>query len=257
LNQFDRLRTVSLDRAFCIAADGKHEDAVFDVKSGQVLARLQAPEVDPGLHGGFFSPNASHYVMQDRSCDDKEVDTVFAIPKGKRLWQLSFANHVGTGCWTFSTDESRVAFLETSTETIHVRDMATGEFLRQLGKYRGSVVLALSPNGNMLAVWQQGRRSVEIRDLRTGKNYRSLALEQNARAGDHACLLWPADSRMLAVGGLDNSVRLWELASGQVRRELRGHLARANCLAFSPDGKLLASGSDDTTLLIWKMIPDK
>jgi WD40 repeat protein len=255
--RFDGLQTVSMDGTICIAADGKHKDAVFDVKSGRVLARLKAPARDPGLHGGFFSPNSSHYVMQDRSCDGKEVDTVFAIPKGKRLWQLSCDRHVGTCCWTFSTDESRVAFLETSTGMIHVRDTATGELLRQLGNYRGSVALALSLKGNMLAVWEPGRRSVEIWDLRTGKNNRSLALEQEAKAGDHACLQWSADSRMLAVGGLDNSVRLWEVASGQVRHEFCGHLARASCLAFSPDGKLIASGSDDTTLLIWKTFPDK
>ena len=30
------------------------------------------------------------------------------------------------------------------------------------------------------------------------------------------------------------------MASGQVRREFRGHLARANGLAFSPDGLILA-----------------
>jgi WD40 repeat protein len=62
---------------------------------------------------------------------------------------------------------------------------------------------------------------------------------------------------MLAVGGLDNSVRLWEVASAQVRREYRGHVCQARIVAFSPDGDFLASGSDDTTLLIWKVRTEK
>ena len=59
----------------------------------------------------------------------------------------------------------------------------------------------------------------------------------------------PQVARMLAVGGLEDSIRLWEVVSGQVRREFRGHRAKVSCLAFSGDGRLLASGSNDTTLL--------
>jgi WD40 repeat protein len=190
--------------------------------------------------------------MQDRSCDGKEVDTVFAIPSGKRLWQSAFPRHHGTSCWTFSANEARVAFVEHKARTIHVRDTATGAPFRQFGSDGGSVALALSPDGSMLAAWMQGSRNVQIWNLQTGRTHRSLVLEQAAKDEDGACLLWSADNRMLAVGGLDNSVRLWEVASGKVRREFRGHQARVNHLAFSPDGEVLASGSEDTTLLIWK-----
>jgi WD40 repeat protein len=93
--------------------------------------------------------------------------------------------------------------------------------------------------------------------VRTGKHHRWLALQQEATFPGRACLTWSPDSNTLAVGGLDNSVRLWDVASGRVRREFRGDQASATCLAFSPDGRLLASGSQDTTLLIWKVFPDK
>ncbi|MFL5243584.1 MAG: type IIL restriction-modification enzyme MmeI [Gemmataceae bacterium] len=91
--KFEMVQAVSLDRTICVAADGKHEDAVFDMKTGRVLTRLQPPAREPGTHSGFLSPKASHYVMQDRACEDKEVDTVFAVPTGKRLWQLHFPPH--------------------------------------------------------------------------------------------------------------------------------------------------------------------
>jgi hypothetical protein len=112
----------------------------------------------------------------------------------------------------------------------------------------------LSPDGHLLAVWTHGVRSVQIWDLRTCKLARPLLLDEDAKERDFACLAWSPDNRMLAVGGLGSSVQLWEVASAQVRRRFRGHLARADCLAFSPDGRFLASGSEDTTLLIWKVL---
>ena len=69
-------------------------------------------------------------------------------------------------------------------------------------------------------------------------------------------LLWSADGRTLAVGRPDGLIHLWDMRSGKVRRQLRGHRGRISCLAFSPDGKILASGSEDTTLLVWKIDSD-
>jgi WD40 repeat protein len=245
---------VSLDHTLCVAKDSEHPDTLFDARTRRVIARLKAPERDePGPRSGFFSPRANIYVMQDRTCDSKEVDTLFAIPSGKRLCQFSFGSHSGTASWTFSADESRVAFVERGTEMIRFHDTATGKLLWQRSVPEFAYVsLALSPNGNLLAVWIDGLRDVRIWDLRTGKHHRWLVLKQKAKDLDHACLAWSADSRMLAVGGLDESVRLWDVASGEVRREFRGHEARVYSLAFSRDGKLLASASNDSTLLIWK-----
>ena len=149
-NAFEGFQAISPDRTRCVAADGKHKDAVFDVKSGKVFTRLEPPAVQPGVHGGFFSPSAGHYVMQDRSCEGKEVNTVFALPTGKRLWTLSRDMHVGTGGWSFSADESRVAFMELEAGTVQVRDMSTGKLVRTFGKDLDAVALAaVAERGNV------------------------------------------------------------------------------------------------------------
>lgn len=50
------------------------------------------------------------------------------------------------------------------------------------------------------------------------------------------------DGSLLASGGNDRMVRIWETATGKLVRELAGHTGHVYSLGFHPDGKTILSG---------------
>jgi WD40 repeat protein len=59
------------------------------------------------------------------------------------------------------------------------------------------------------------------------------------------------DGKLLASGGEDKTVKLWDVEAGTLRQTLTGHSREVESVTFSPDGKLIASGSSDTTIKLW------
>jgi serine/threonine protein kinase len=59
------------------------------------------------------------------------------------------------------------------------------------------------------------------------------------------------DGTTIASGSGDNSVRIWDAATGRQLRELKGHGDWVWSVAFSPDGTTIASSSSDNSVRIW------
>ncbi len=66
-------------------------------------------------------------------------------------------------------------------------------------------------------------------------------------------VVYSPDGRYLASGGSDNTIKIWEVATGRELRTLTGHSDFFRSVVYSPDGRYLASGSFDKTIKIWEV----
>jgi WD40 repeat protein len=62
------------------------------------------------------------------------------------------------------------------------------------------------------------------------------------------------DNKMIVSGGAAKEVALWDVATGQLIKSLKGHTDEIVCVRFDPNGRYIASGSVDKTIIIWDIL---
>jgi hypothetical protein len=72
-----------------------------------------------------------------------------------------------------------------------------------------------------------------------------------AHTGEVKSVAFSPDGARVLSGSLDNTVRLWDAATGALLRTFQGHSALVFSVAFSPDGARVLSGSADKTVRLW------
>ncbi|MEE6162573.1 hypothetical protein U9R62_14780 [Cylindrospermopsis raciborskii DSH] len=57
----------------------------------------------------------------------------------------------------------------------------------------------------------------------------------------------------MVSASLDNTIKIWDMATGREKHTLTGHQSSVYSVTISPDGKTLVSASGDKTIKIWDM----
>ncbi|MEG4809466.1 serine/threonine-protein kinase [Microcoleus sp. F8-D3] len=126
--------------------------------------------------------------------------------------------------------------------------LPSSQFLQKSLDNKGNVnAIALSPDGQTLVSASFG--TIRIWNARTGRLLRPLYSVHSKKSVN--TLAVSPDNSILASGGDDNNVILWDLKTGRRMRTISAHAAAVNTIAFSTDGKTLASGSNDKTVRLW------
>src|SRR5262249_7618379 len=129
--------------------------------------------------------------------------------------------------------------------------------------------LAFAANGRSLAVGGSCHTiTVSFWDPSTGESQGGLAdrdsLSTQWRSpptappcGEHGlavnAVAFSSDGATLAAACSDDVIRLWDIASGDLRLTFSGHVGAVRRLAFTPDGRTLASLGEDNVLNLWHL----
>ena len=93
-------------------------------------------------------------------------------------------------------------------------------------------------------------KEIHIRDSKTNTSKHILKGHEDYIG----CLSYSPDSKIIASGSKDQTVRLWDVKTGKHIRTLTGHQDNITFLSFSPDGSTLISGSSNMTINFWDIV---
>jgi WD40 repeat protein len=227
-------------------ASEDHTVKVWKTDTGEEVVTLVG-HLD-GVAGVAFSPDGTRLASSGYDHTVRVWD-----PAGGLLC-LTLAGHVAPVMdVAFSPDGQRLASagLDDTVKVWNARFGHAAEALRPAGSDLGRLVF--SPDGRHLAGRGRDRTGdVVILDAVTGQEVRSL----KGHTMKVEAVAYAPDGKRLASLSLDNTVRVWDAATGRAVHTLRlggkpDGWADSRGLAYSPDGKRLAVAASRETVKVW------
>jgi WD40 repeat protein len=212
---------------------------VWDAASGRELQTLRghgsvvrAVACDPS--GQFIVSGSS-----DRTIKVWDAET------GEELW--TFTGHRGeVNALAFSPDGSTIAS-GSSDRTIKLWDVGGGA-PRTLQGHASAVVSVSYSNNGVRLVSGSIDGTIKLWDLESGAELKTLpGYSTHIKSG----LSYDANGLSFAASMDNHDVVIFDGASAEQRRVLRGHTEAIYDLAYSPNGLRLVSASLDGTVRIW------
>jgi hypothetical protein len=170
-----------------------------------------------------------------------------------RIWDLDQRRVVATldghNGWVrglaFSADGTRLASAGQDGRVIGWDTTSWSKAYEHQGERAWSQLMFDRSGGRLMSI---GFRSpMRIVDGSTGRELAAL----DCPCADMRAVACSPDNRLVAGGGRNGRLRIWELDSGRVLAEVVAHRQRIRSLEFSPAGDRLASCGEDGVIRLW------
>jgi WD40 repeat protein len=206
--------------------------------------RFQVKEHTNAVSAVAISPDGTTLATASK---DKSI-RFFDFETGKRtniirheaeIWSIGYS---GDGkSFAFSDGDKIVTVVDAET----LKERAT------LKEFEAPVaMLALSPDGSLLATIEDGLQVPHCWELPSGKA-RAVFEGHGDRVNSVA---FSPDGKHVASASGDETIRIWEATAGVPGKPLRGHDGPVFLAVFSPDGKkVLSAGTRDKTVRLWDL----
>ncbi|MBN3947736.1 MAG: protein kinase [Nostoc sp. NMS7] len=211
----------------------------------------------------------SHAVKSVTFSPDGQILATASDDKTIKLWQVETLEEISTllghshavKSVAFSPD-GQILASGSWDKTIKLWDVNSGKQICSITGHQLQVnAVAFSPQGQLLAsasydrtirLWQISALEDFQREFQNRPCY-SLLGTLSGHAWAVLTVAFSPDGQILATGSDDNTIKLWEVNTGQLICTLVGHSWSVVAVAFTADGETLLSASCDKTVKLWRV----
>lgn len=226
----------SPDAKFVATASGDKTAKIWGM--GGTNAAPQVLKHDDWVNQVKFTPDGRFAV----TCSSDGTAKVWEVPTGKQIGQT--IRHAAAINMISISPNVRMLATASADRTARLWDLKTGAPLSEPMELGGEVKwVSFSPDGLWVTVGGADAAGKGITRVWTAVERRPLSLALNHDTPILQAMFNRAGDRVLTVAD-DRTVRVWDVATGQLVGNPMKHDYRITTAIFSPDGKFVATASD-------------